>query len=137
MNGKEVRALKNEEIQVELKRLRAHLFTLRGQTVTEKVEDNSQFAKTRRDIARLLTERTARLHGKTGADRAGAEEAAKSSGRKRSPVKAATPAEGAPPKRTRAPRAGKKSAGAPAVKRAGARSAKKKAAGKAATRGKA
>ncbi|MCC6661015.1 MAG: 50S ribosomal protein L29 [Phycisphaerales bacterium] len=137
MNGKEVRALKNEEIQVELKRLRAHLFTLRGQTVTEKVEDNSQFAKTRRDIARLLTERTARLHGKTGAAKTGGEEPAKSSGRKRSPVKTATAAEGASPKHKRAPHAGKKTTGTPAVKRAGARSVKKKAAGKSATRGKA
>lgn len=60
MEGKEVRALKTEEIAAELARLRARLFTLRAQSVTEKVEDNSQFTKVRRDIARLLTERTAR-----------------------------------------------------------------------------
>lgn len=61
MTGKEVRALSDEEIKVELARLRDKLFGLRTQGVTEKVEDNSTFIKTRRDVARLLTERTARL----------------------------------------------------------------------------
>ena len=60
MTGNEVKALKNEEIDVELGRLREKLFTLRTQSVTEKVEDNSQFRKVRRDIARLLTEQRAR-----------------------------------------------------------------------------
>ena len=58
MTGKEARALSGEEIGIELKRLREKLFTLRTQTVTEKVEDNSQFGKIRRDIARLLTIQT-------------------------------------------------------------------------------
>jgi ribosomal protein L29 len=62
MTGAEVRALSDEEIREELKRLRARLFTLRGQTVTEKVEDNSQFLKVRQEIARLLTEHTSRRH---------------------------------------------------------------------------
>ena len=56
MKAKEVHKLSNEEIAVELKRLRARQFELRTQAVTEKIEDTSQFAKTRRDIARLLTE---------------------------------------------------------------------------------
>ena len=60
MTGKEVRALSDEEIRAELGRLRDRLFTLRTQSVTEKVEDNSQFRKTRRDVARLLTEQNAR-----------------------------------------------------------------------------
>ncbi|MEX2217884.1 MAG: 50S ribosomal protein L29 [Phycisphaerales bacterium] len=60
MDGKEVRGLSDEEIGAELKRLRARLFTLGTQAVTEKVEDNSQFTKVRRDIARLMTERTRR-----------------------------------------------------------------------------
>lgn len=60
MTGAEVRALSDEEITEELKRLRGRLFTLRGQTVTEKVEDNTQFAKVRKDVARLLTEQTSR-----------------------------------------------------------------------------
>lgn len=60
MTGKEVKALRDEEIGVELERLRATLYERRSQSVTEKVEDISQFGKVRRDIARLLTERTAR-----------------------------------------------------------------------------
>ncbi|MEM7518312.1 MAG: 50S ribosomal protein L29 [Planctomycetota bacterium] len=60
MTGKEVRALKDEEISIELKRLREKLFTLKVQTVTEKVEDSSQFGKVRKDIARLLTEKVRR-----------------------------------------------------------------------------
>jgi large subunit ribosomal protein L29 len=60
MTGTEVKGLSDEEIREELKRLRGRLFTLQGQTVTEKVEDNSQFLKVRRDIARLLTEQTSR-----------------------------------------------------------------------------
>jgi large subunit ribosomal protein L29 len=63
MTGKEVRALSDEEIGAEIGRLRAKIVELRGQSVTEKVEDNSQFTKVRRDIARLQTERTARRHG--------------------------------------------------------------------------
>jgi large subunit ribosomal protein L29 len=62
MTGAEVRALSDEEIREELKRLRGRAFTLRGQSVTEKVEDNSQFLKVRREIARLLTEQTSRRH---------------------------------------------------------------------------
>lgn len=64
MTGKEVRALSAEEIGVELKRLRDRLYQLRTQAVTEKVEDNSQFRKVRRDIARLLTERRNRAAAK-------------------------------------------------------------------------
>lgn len=60
MTGTEVRAMKDEELTTELARLRTELFGLRAQTVREKVEDNSKFGKTRRDIARLLTEQTAR-----------------------------------------------------------------------------
>ena len=60
MKAKEVHKLSDEEIQVEVDRLRRRLFELRCQAVTEKIEDTSQFAKTRRDIARLLTERSQR-----------------------------------------------------------------------------
>ena len=61
MTGKEVKKLSAEEVGIELKRLRDKLFGMRTQGVTEKVEDNSQFRKSRRDVARLLTERKARL----------------------------------------------------------------------------
>ncbi len=61
MNGAEVRKLTDEEIKVELKRSRERLFGLRVQTVTEKIEDISKFGKTRKDIARMLTERNRRI----------------------------------------------------------------------------
>lgn len=60
MDAAEVRSLRNEEITIELGRLREKLYALRVQSVTDKVEDSSQFPKVRRDIARLLTEQNAR-----------------------------------------------------------------------------
>jgi large subunit ribosomal protein L29 len=66
MDGKEVRGLGEDEISEELKRLRAKLHSLRTQAVTEKVEDNTQFGKVRKDIARLMTERTRRTAAKAG-----------------------------------------------------------------------
>lgn len=60
MKAKEVHKLSDEEIEVEIVRLRTRSFELRTQAVTEKIEDTSQFGSTRRDIARLLTERSAR-----------------------------------------------------------------------------
>ncbi len=56
MNAKEVRKLNDDEIVVETTRLRRRIFDLRCQAVTEKIEDTSQFGKSRRDLARLLTE---------------------------------------------------------------------------------
>lgn len=61
MTGAEVRKLTDEEIEVELERLQRKLFDMRCQTVSEKIENPSQFGKTRREIARLKTERTARI----------------------------------------------------------------------------
>ncbi len=60
MKAKEVHKLSDEEIDVELGRLRKRSFELRTQVVTEKIEDTTQFGSTRRDIARLLTEQNAR-----------------------------------------------------------------------------
>lgn len=62
MKAQDVHALKDEEISIEVRRLRDRLYGFRSQAVTEKVEDISQFTKTRRDIARLLTERRARAN---------------------------------------------------------------------------
>jgi large subunit ribosomal protein L29 len=50
-----IRAMKVDELHSELERLRRHLFDLRAQSVTEKLEDPTQLIKARRDIARLLT----------------------------------------------------------------------------------
>lgn len=52
--------MNDEELVVEVDRLRRHLYDLRCQRVTEQIEDTSQFKKTKKDIARLLTERRAR-----------------------------------------------------------------------------
>ena len=60
MNTKEVRKLKDEELSVEIERLRRKQFEMRSQSVTEKIEDTSQFGKIRKDVARLLTEQRAR-----------------------------------------------------------------------------
>lgn len=50
-----IRAMKTDELHNELERLRRHLFDLRAQSVTEKLEDPTQLGKARRDIARVLT----------------------------------------------------------------------------------
>ena len=60
MKAKEVHKLSDEEIKVEVKRLRRQFFDLRTQAVTEKIQDTSQFKKIRKDIARVLTERSMR-----------------------------------------------------------------------------
>ncbi len=51
----EIRQMKPTELHSELDRLRRHLFDLRSQAVTEKLEDPSLLTKTKRDIARVLT----------------------------------------------------------------------------------
>lgn len=58
--NEEIKKMRDEEIGIQLKKVREKLFTLRSQTVTEKVEDTSQLKKLRQEVARLLTERHAR-----------------------------------------------------------------------------
>jgi large subunit ribosomal protein L29 len=60
MKAAEVKKLRDDEIAAEAARLRKKLFELRVQTVTEKVKDTAQFSKNRQDLARVLTERSAR-----------------------------------------------------------------------------
>ena len=60
MKAAEVKKLRDDEIGAEAARLRKKLFELRAQTVTEKVKDTAQFKKNRKDLARVLTERSAR-----------------------------------------------------------------------------
>jgi len=55
MNLEEIRTMKSNELHDELERLRRHLFDLRSQSVTEKLEDPTQITKARKDIARILT----------------------------------------------------------------------------------
>ena len=66
MKAGEVHKMSVEELGVEVAKLRNDLYDLRTQAVTEKVEDNTQFGKVRRDIARLMTERTRRTAAKAG-----------------------------------------------------------------------
>ncbi len=60
MTPNEVRKLDDEEIEIEVRRLRRSLFDLRSQAVTEKITDTSRFGKIKKDIARLLTEKSRR-----------------------------------------------------------------------------
>ena len=55
MKIEEIRSMKSKELHDDLERLRRHLFDLRAQAVTEKLEDPNQIIKTRKDIARVLT----------------------------------------------------------------------------------
>jgi len=67
MKAAETHKFNDEEITVEMRRLSRKLFDLRTQSVTEKIEDVSQYMKIRRDIARLKTERRARQLRKANA----------------------------------------------------------------------
>jgi large subunit ribosomal protein L29 len=55
MKINDIRNLSDDELQIELDRLHRHLFDLRSQSVTEKLEDPTQISKARRDVARILT----------------------------------------------------------------------------------
>jgi len=55
MKMKEIRERETNHLEHELAEQQKHLFELRSQAVTEKLEDPSQLGKTRRDIARIKT----------------------------------------------------------------------------------
>ena len=55
MTIKEIREKESGHLKEELADKRKHLFDLRSQTVTEKLEDPSQLRKTRREIAQMQT----------------------------------------------------------------------------------
>ena len=55
MKIKEIREKDDASLQTELHTAAKHLFDLRTQAVTEKLEDPTQLGKTRRDIARIKT----------------------------------------------------------------------------------
>jgi len=58
--SKDINRMSDEELGEEVRSIQRRIFDLRTQAVTEKIEDTSQFRKTRRQVARLLTEQTAR-----------------------------------------------------------------------------
>jgi large subunit ribosomal protein L29 len=67
MKPTELRELSDQELASELERLHRHLFDLRAQSVTEKLEDNTLLTKTKRDIARILTvQRQRQMNPTTG-----------------------------------------------------------------------
>jgi large subunit ribosomal protein L29 len=55
MSLKELREKETTALGLEMKDKQKHLFDLRSQAVTEKLEDPSQLRKTRREIAQLKT----------------------------------------------------------------------------------
>jgi large subunit ribosomal protein L29 len=55
MDLNEEREKETVQLERELKDKQKHLFDLRSQSVTEKLEDPTQLRKTRKDIARLKT----------------------------------------------------------------------------------
>ena len=55
MKIKEIREKETDAVEAELKDKQKHLFDLRTQAVTEKLEDPTQMGRTRKDIARLKT----------------------------------------------------------------------------------
>lgn len=60
MKANEIRDMKTEEIQANVKTKKQELFGLRFQQATGQLEDTSQIRKTRKTIARMLTELHAR-----------------------------------------------------------------------------
>ena len=55
MTIQEIRDKETDHLRNELLERQKHLFDLRSQAVTEKLEDPSQLRKTRLDIARMMT----------------------------------------------------------------------------------
>jgi large subunit ribosomal protein L29 len=55
MTTKEIREKEANHLTTELVEKQKHLFDLRSQAVTEKLEDPSQLRKTKKDIARIKT----------------------------------------------------------------------------------
>lgn len=69
MKIKDIRNLSNEELAAELERLRRHLFEVRSQAVTEKLEDTTLITKARREIARIVTVQHERSASQTPVER--------------------------------------------------------------------
>ena len=78
MKMKEIKDKEIEHLQHELAEKQKHLFDLRSQAVTEKLEDPSQLRKTRKDIARIKTALRQRQIEAEKAREAGQQAAAKS-----------------------------------------------------------
>ncbi len=55
MKARHWREMSKDELDTKLEELQRHLFDLRSQAVTEKLENSRAVTNTRRDIARLKT----------------------------------------------------------------------------------
>ena len=66
MKAKAVHKLSDEELTIEVDTLRKRMFELKNQSVTEKIQDTSQYGKIRKDIARLLSEQSVRSNSTKG-----------------------------------------------------------------------
>ena len=62
LKNEDVRKFTDEELAIEITNQRGQHFNARSLMVTEKVEDHSQFKAHKRNVARLLTEQSARRH---------------------------------------------------------------------------
>lgn len=60
----DIREMKTSDLHSELDRIRRHLFDLRAQSVTEKLENPHQLQTVRKDVARILT--VLKERGETG-----------------------------------------------------------------------
>ena len=61
MKPAEIREMTPDELNRKVDETRRELFNLKMQSHTGQLEDNSQIRRTRRDVARLLTEKHARM----------------------------------------------------------------------------
>ena len=55
MKAKEMRSMGDEQLSLQLKDTIKHLFKLRVQSATERLETPSEIRKAKRDVARILT----------------------------------------------------------------------------------
>jgi len=55
MRAQHYREMSRDELEVKLEELERHLFDLRSQAVTEKLENSKAVINVRRDIARIKT----------------------------------------------------------------------------------
>ena len=64
---RQLRTLDDVQLTAELEAFQARIMAMRNQAVTEKVEDNTEFRRTREMIARVKTEFAARRRAKATA----------------------------------------------------------------------
>jgi large subunit ribosomal protein L29 len=62
MKAKQYREMGADELEGKLEELQRHLFDLRTQAVTEKLENSKAIINTRRDIARIKTIIREKIH---------------------------------------------------------------------------